>query len=215
MTAASARSPAQRSPSPKGEGDRLRDEVLAAADAILRETGNAEVVTMRAVAARVGCTPAAIYLHFADRTELIFAVCTRHFEALDRALARAIRGIDDPLEELRAVGRAYVRFGLRHPEEYRTIFMGHPSDFPADLDVAELLDVGGFARAVTAVQRCLDARVISASAGTAFEIATRMWVVVHGFTAATISKPWFPWGDRATLVEALLETQIRGLQASS
>jgi len=168
---------------------------------------------MRAVAARVGCTPAAIYLHFVDRTELIFSVCVRHFEALDRWLARAVRGVEDPIEELRAVGRAYVRFGLRHPEEYRIIFMGHPLDVPSDVDVDTLLEVGGFGRAVAAVQRCIDAGAIPPSAGTAFDVATRLWVVVHGFTSAMISKPWFPWGDASALVERLLDTQIKGLRA--
>lgn len=211
MSPAPVRSVARRSPAPKGEGDRLREEILTAADAILRDTASAEAVTMRAVAARVGCTPAAIYLHFVDRTALIFSVCVRHFEALDRSLARAVRSAEDPIEELRAVGRAYVRFGLRHPEEYRVIFMGHPLEVPADVDVDTLLEIGGFGRAVGAVQRCLDAGAIPESAGTAFDVATRLWVVVHGFTSAMISKPWFPWGDASALVERLLDTQIRGL----
>lgn len=199
----------RREPAPKGEGDRLRAEILEAADTILRASGNAEAVTMRAVAARVGCTPSALYLHFADRTELIYALCSMHFMRLDRSIGRAIRGLDDPVEELRAVGRAYVRFGLRHPEQYRILFMGHPSDMPADVNVEEMLAIGGFQRAVHAVERCMDAGAVVR--GEPFEVATLLWVVVHGFTSALISKPWFPWGDTDALLDRLLATQLEGL----
>lgn len=200
----------RRSRAPRGEGDRLREEIVTAADALLRERGNADDVSMRAVAKRVGCTPTAIYLHFADRTDLIFEVCRRHFETLDRSLARAVRGVSDPVEEMRALGKAYVRFGLRRPEAYRIIFMGHPSMAPPDMDVDELLAIGGFPRVVDAAARCMDAEAIGRD--DPFAVATRLWVVVHGVTSAMISKPWFPWGDRDALVETLLDTQLSGLR---
>ena len=147
--------------------------------------------------------------HFSDRTDLVFAVCRRHFEALDRSVARAIRGITDPIAELEALGRAYVRFGLRHPEQYRILFMGHPTMAPADLDVDEVLAIGGFQRVVEAAGRALDAGVIGGD--DAFEVATHLWVSAHGLTSLLISKPWFPWGEREALIERHFQTQLRGL----
>ena len=200
----------RRTRSPKGEGERLRDEILDAADSILKETGRADAVTMRAVAGRVGCTPGAIYLHFADRTELVTEVCRRLFDALDRDMERAAGDHDHPLAELAALGHAYVRFGLRHPEGYRIIFMGDPSLVSAHADVSEILSVGGFGRVVDAARRCMEAGCIASA--DPFAVATRLWIVVHGATSAMISKPWFPWGDVTAFVDRLLETQLDGLR---
>ncbi|ELS51130.1 TetR/AcrR family transcriptional regulator [Streptomyces viridochromogenes] len=49
-----------------GQGDRLRDEVLAAAGRLLGELGGVEGLTLRGVAGAVGVAPSSIYAHFAD-----------------------------------------------------------------------------------------------------------------------------------------------------
>ena len=77
----------RRSRSRRGEGEHLRDEILAAAERILIETNDQSALSIRAIAAAVGVTPPSIYLHFADRNDLVFAVCERHAEQLDRAMA--------------------------------------------------------------------------------------------------------------------------------
>jgi AcrR family transcriptional regulator len=56
----------------KGEGELLREEILDAAEALLIEKGHPDAVSIRAVAARVGVSPPAIYLHFADKDELFY-----------------------------------------------------------------------------------------------------------------------------------------------
>src|ERR1700704_3794280 len=92
-------------------GARRREDILVAASRLFFEQGGAEGMTMRAVAAAAGVSPPAVYLHFADKDELIFAVCQGLFTRLDEALESAAVGIDDPIEAMKARGRAYVRFG--------------------------------------------------------------------------------------------------------
>ena len=75
MAAARPSASPRRARARRGEGPRLREEILAAATRLLAETGDEEAVSIRAVAEAVGVTPPSIYLHFADKTELIFAVC--------------------------------------------------------------------------------------------------------------------------------------------
>src|SRR3954462_12451882 len=107
MTPATRRARARR-----GEGERLRDEILAAAERLLIRTGDQEAVSIRAIAEAAGVTPPSIYLHFADKTQLLTAVCSARFAEFDRYLEEAASGVDDPLDALWARGRAYVRFGL-------------------------------------------------------------------------------------------------------
>ena len=65
----------------KGEGELLRDEIIAATEALLVRTGDASAVSVRAIADAVGVTPPSIYLHFADKSELLYAVGEAHFAA--------------------------------------------------------------------------------------------------------------------------------------
>ena len=80
------------------------------------ETGDADAVSIRAIADAVGVTPPSIYLHFPDKDALIVAVCERHFEVVRLDASR--RRAPSPTTRSRAsgaAGAAYVRFGLEQP----------------------------------------------------------------------------------------------------
>lgn len=204
---------AKRTRARRGEGERLRDEILDATERLLIETGSEDAVSIRAVADAVGVTPPSIYLHFADKNELIFEVCEKHFDKFDRYLEAAAGESDDPLESLRLRGRAYVQFGLDHPEQYRILFMGRPGQTPVDFEETRMRRIASFDHLVQGVQRCIDAGVIASS--DAFTISVGMWAAVHGITSLLISKPGFPWPDLETLIDHVLTVQVRGLQAQA
>lgn len=193
----------------RGEGDRLRDEILEGASRLLAATGDAGAVSVRAVADAVGVTPPSIYLHFADKAELLTAVCERHFRTLHAFVEEAVAGADDPEEQLRRRGRAYVRFGLEHPEEYRVLFMGRatPPAPPAD----EAREVSGFVALVANVERAMAAGALGRA--DPLLVATGLWTVVHGVTSLAISLPGFPQVGLDALVDHLLEVHCRGLRA--
>ena len=67
----------------RGEGDALRDEILDAAERLIVRAGDADAVSIRAIADAVGVSPPAIYLHFPDKDALVSAVCERRFEEFD------------------------------------------------------------------------------------------------------------------------------------
>ena len=198
----------QRPRARRGEGERLREEILAAAERLLMETDDQEAVSIRAVADAVGVTPPSIYLHFADKQDLIFAVCERHFQRFDRMAEEAAAGAADPLDALRRRGRAYIRFGLENPEHYRILFMTKPARQPAMWTPERMANAFAFWNHVAAVQACVDAGLIRA--GDPLPIALQLWASVHGITALFISNPDFPWPDRERLIEDLLDLLVRG-----
>src|ERR1700736_3093789 len=104
--------PPRRSRAKRGDGERLRREILAAAEQLLVDTGDESALSIRAIAEAVGVTPPSIYLHFADRNELVFAVVEDQFRHLDEMMQKAVEGIDDPLDRITRRGRAYIDFGL-------------------------------------------------------------------------------------------------------
>ena len=114
QTPATARvAPARRSRSRRGEGEHLRDEILAAAERILIETNDQAALSIRAIAAAVGVTPPSIYLHFADRNDLVFAVCERHAEHLEQAMTEAAAGVDGSLGAHPPAGSRLPAMGSR------------------------------------------------------------------------------------------------------
>lgn len=103
----------------RGEGERLREEILAAAERLLIETGDEGAGPIWAIAEAAGVTPPVHLPPLPRQDRLLGAVCEARFQEFDRDLEEAVAGIEDPLDARWARGRAYVRFGLDHPEHYR------------------------------------------------------------------------------------------------
>jgi AcrR family transcriptional regulator len=107
----------------RGEGRRLRTEILVAATELLDSGGDERAVTLRAVARRVGIAAPSIYPHFRDRPAIVLAVVEHSFAELAAEIRSAGDAAgDDPGHRLEAACRAYVGFADSHPERYRTMF---------------------------------------------------------------------------------------------
>jgi AcrR family transcriptional regulator len=113
-----------RQRSRRGQGEQLREEVLAAVNRLLAEWGSDEKLTMRAVAKEVGVAAPSIYLHFADKAELVWAALADKYaqlaDQMHRADEAAVAG--GPRARLRAQVLAYCRFALDNPGHYRLMY---------------------------------------------------------------------------------------------
>src|SRR5712691_5229217 len=98
-----------------------RRKILEAARRMFVQQGY-EGTTMRAIAAKIGYTPTAIYHHFRDKDALVAELAGVDFRALAQALQQT-GSVGDPLDRLERVGAAYVEFGLTHPMQYQFLFM--------------------------------------------------------------------------------------------
>jgi len=194
----------------RGEGELLRERIMDATTELLLDAKDVDAVCIRAVADAVGVTSPSIYMHFANKEELILEVCGRQFEAFDAVLAHAAEGVTDPVDAVSAMGRAYIRFGLDHPEEYRLLFMAPTPEWVMREKKVEHLS--GFARVQFAVQRCIDAGAFRP--GDAFTITCGLWANVHGLTSLLIANPHFPWPKVEDLVEQGIDVHCRGLAIS-
>ena len=186
----------------KGDGDLLREEILEAAERLLFETGSEAAVSIRAVARAVGVTPPSIYRHFPDKTHLMFEVCERQFALLDEALEEAVTGIEDPLEAMAARGRAYVRFGVEHPEHYRIMFMLAADRTPQQW--GDIVTTGSFANLIHGIQRMVDSGHLDPDVDP-YRTALHVWANIHGLTSLLITKPGMPWPELESFVEEHLQ----------
>ncbi|MBE1557276.1 TetR/AcrR family transcriptional regulator [Nonomuraea africana] len=167
----------------RGQGVRLREEILAAAEALLVEVGSEEALTLRAVAGRTGVSTPSVYLHFADKDQLIEAVCLRAWDELERRMREAARGIEDPFWALGQCGRVYVRFALDHPVQYRVLMMRQGSGSAA---------AACFGYIVEAVSACVASGALRGDPQT---LALGLWSAAHGCASLVISQPSFPWPE--------------------
>ena len=196
----------------RGEGARLREDILGAASRLFFEQGGAEGMTMRAVAAAAGVSPPAVYLHFADKDELIFAVCQGIFTRLDEAIESAADGIDDPIEAMKARGRAYVHFGLEHPDHYRVLFMQAPGTQPHHYTPEEVKASAAFGHLMSNVATlAADPRLRDDI--DPYEMALDCWAFVHGLTSLLITKPDFGWPDADAMLNGHFDRMLSGLLA--
>src|ERR1700761_5327041 len=107
-------------PPPYHHGD-LRQALLNSAGAILSETGRWDF-SLREVARRAGVSHNAPYRHFADKDALLAAIGVSGYEILIARTTTAAKVSPGPGEILRAVGKAYIEFGVCNPALYRLMF---------------------------------------------------------------------------------------------
>lgn len=188
----------------RGEGEKLRAEILSAAVHILERDGRAEAVTLRAVAREVGIAAPSIYAHFDDRDAILAAVISDAFAELLAALtAPEIDGESDPVDRLFAGCRAYLEFAERKPQRYRVLFQSpRPPDLEANVPVDQMIGYDAFTVLVSRISACVAAG--RSSSTEPFEDATALWVALHGYATLHAAVPSFPWLARNELLDRIV-----------
>ena len=193
------------------EKESLRQEILDAARELFVEEGY-ENVSMRKIAEKIEYSPTTIYLYFKDKAELLFSLTQESFAKLLQTLEAIPDQHRDPLRVLKECGRAYIRFGLKYPNDYRVTFM-----MPVDLVQPRAHQYQGstgeraFNHLREAVAECVRQKKFRR---VDIDLTSQsLWAAMHGLTSLFIAHPNFPWADRERLIDHLLETQIKGLKA--
>jgi AcrR family transcriptional regulator len=192
------------------EKEEIRHRILDAARELFAAEGY-EKVTMRRIAEAIEYSPTTIYLHFEDKDDLVRALCHEDFARLLEAM-RAAPVPEDPVETIRQLGRSYCAFALRHPNQYRFMFM-------TPVGKEERLEDGNpgelsFGHLLEAVKRAVAAgRLRAIDPVTAAQV---LWMGVHGVASAliTLPAPHWPHGPAAPdLVDQVIDNALRGLGA--
>lgn len=184
-----------------------RSEILLAARELFLSEGQAHF-TMRKLAREVGCAPGTLYLYFKDKDELIAVLVEESFEQLMERLERLQSDLD-PLEFLDALMRAYIDFGLANPNHYYFAFMLRRTP---SLEKARPRPHRSYALLCHALEACVEQSLI---APVDVQLAApTVWASMHGVTSLMITMPNFPWGDKAKVVDRLVDTVLHGLRSS-
>ncbi|HUO90965.1 MAG TPA: TetR/AcrR family transcriptional regulator [Rhizomicrobium sp.] len=191
----------------------LKDELVAATDAILLERG-VEGFTLREAARRAGVSPAAPAHHFRDAKGLLGEVVLRAFRDFGDALEAADRrGGRDVGARLRAQGLAYVRFALANPARFQLMFR-HAK---YDITYPGLREAGGRAfrileKGVRDAFALKDEQRISDEA---FGYLMAVWSIAHGFShlalGGELDQVAAEHGGKGAILDRFLPLMLRHL----
>jgi len=184
---------------PRGQGERLRDDIIEAASRLLADPA-APPLTLRAVAREVGVAATSVYLHFDDIESLIVAVVDRLFTELVRREEEITE--TDPRQLVLAGAVTYCEFGLASPGHYQLMF-ARPLSLP-DYTPEHFPGWKAFQQLNDRVAACIG---VSPEDPGAFFTAQLIWQQLHGIVSLRITRSKFPWPP----LEQTVRTAVDGL----
>jgi AcrR family transcriptional regulator len=185
----------------------------------LARTGGPEAVLLREATRLVGVVPNAAYRHFADRDELLAAVCTAAMgELADRMAAGVarVRGKHGDATAARrrlgAIGTAYLEFAHQEPGLFATAFALPQQHAYTATDDGTAPDRTPLGQLRTRLDELVDAGVLDRRRRDGIEYP--IWSAVHGLAVLTGQGPLrdVPEATRHRLEELTLTFIADGLE---
>ena len=195
------------------EKQELRLKIQSAATELFVLDGY-QNVSIRKIAERIEYAPSTIYLYFKDKEELVQSICNEMFANLSEILADLNRQDISPTDILGKSLRAYIEFGLAHPNHYVVTFCTPELQYQhrqPNVDRKTIRDAG---------LQCFDLlrsglkKVVDSSAIRPIDIeltSQTVWAQIHGLTSLLVSTQSFPWKERELLIEDLVQSILRSL----
>jgi AcrR family transcriptional regulator len=181
----------------RGQGERLREDIVAAALRLLDELADDQALSLRAVAREIGIAATSVYIHFADRDALVLAALERCHRDLLHAVDEAEAVSADPVVKLRARTLLLGRWAHQHPGLYKVL---HESTLNRRNDMSFKEELSE--RTTIAVRRCMDAGL--APAGDAAVVSFDLRAAVHGTVSMRVNQPDHPWPPLEEQVDRFL-----------
>ncbi len=191
----------------------LRRALLDATIELLLAEGSGRAVSLRAAARRAGVSEAAPYRHFTDKRALLAAVAQEGFEHMVREMQAAKASTPgNPMDQLQAMGVAYVHSATEHPAHYKLMFgpeLVNREDLPSLLAAAQ----EAFSYLQDGVEACLRAGLLRPEDPR--QVALSAWSVVHGLSSLIVDKQvqLVGLGDGAGLADQVTRGLLAGLAA--
>lgn len=195
----------KRTPNRRGEGSRLRAELIDAARGLLTTAERESDVSIRAVTRAAGTAPQSFYLQFASLDDLLYEVYAIEFGVLREALADAAGAAADPAAALLAVCRAYCEYAAEQPGRYR-LLTGVRGQEHDRWTAGGLPGWPAFAVLQETVAAALGAA--GSDADPLLTTAT-LWASLHGIVTLRADRPAFPWPALDDMIAGLV-AQVLG-----
>lgn len=184
-----------------GRSADLRTAILRAARSLFFKHG-ADGISARKIAARVGCSPTAIYLYYTNLNELLHHLRMEGHTLLAKYLT-AHGETSSAMAQIESMGRCYFRFGTEKPEFYDLMFLARASRTARREQIRQ--EMFPLLMLRDAVRRGIDAGEIRPELDPMLT-ANALWAKIHGVTSLAVQGLLFetaPSGHERVLEEIL------------
>lgn len=198
------------------EAEQRRKAIIKIVRKLIRKGGMGEI-SLRKVAELAGYSTTVVYTLFGDKAALITQAMDEDLLELTRTITQAVEQAEPGWPRLRAMGRAYVKFGIDHPDEYAFVFMTRRPHAPNE---AARVQHGNPAQDPYAAGRLLvseaaEMGLISDRPEDIELMVQILWEGIHGLTARLLvmgeDDNWVPSMPTDLHLEAMLDVLCAGL----
>lgn len=174
------------------ERERRREDLLDAAEVVFADAGF-DAARMDDIARRARVSRALLYLYFKDKQELQFALALRGLEILRTRFAAARTRHPRGLDQVRAIGRAYIGFVQEFPVYFHALARSEARH-------TELEDDTSMCHRMMRAGRAVHAETIAAllagqhdgsvrsDLGDPLQVAMTLWGFTHGVAQLAMTK---------------------------
>ncbi|MGH8286819.1 MAG: TetR/AcrR family transcriptional regulator [Steroidobacteraceae bacterium] len=194
------------------EKEKRRVEILEAAESVAAEVGT-EAMTMDQVARRARLSRALLYVYFKDKPDLLFGISERALTLLRTRFIEAVARHKTGLDQIEAIGRAYVAFGQEFPVYFDVLgrFHAHEPQDLHDTDGTVMACVQAATRVHDVIVECINAGIADGSvrpdAGEPRVVSFALYGMTHGtLQVATTKAAVLPF--HGVMPKALIEQGI-------
>ncbi len=194
------------------KSDDPRRTILEAARALIVEGGH-EKVSLRAVAAAAGFSPASLYEYFDSREDLLATLAGEASNRLGAALLKAADKGKTPAAALVEVGLAYVGFACEHREDFLLLFGRLESGRQSFAE--SVSSASPYAVVMNGVREALGAAGRRATQATVEQVSYVLWAAAHGMAMLQVTHLHGFDADFGSADRAGLQALVRGLDLAT
>ena len=198
------------------EAEQRRKAIIKIVRKLIRKGGMGEI-SLRKVAELAGYSTTVVYTLFGDKAALITQAMDEDLLELTRTITQAVEQAEPGWPRLRAMGRAYVKFGIQHPDEYAFVFMTRRPHAPNEAARVRHGDPAQdpYAAGRLLVSEAAELGLISNRAEDIELIVQILWEGIHGLTARLLvmgeDDNWVPSMPTDLHLDAMLDVLCAGI----
>jgi AcrR family transcriptional regulator len=187
------------------EKQEMKRRIMDAAMRMFVESGY-DKTSIRNIAEQIEYSPATIYLYYKDKDELLYDVQAQGFsQLLDVFREKATS--KDPLKKLEQMTKAYVRFGMQHPDIYDLMFIIRAPMNTVEEEGAKWQNGEScFQFLVDTLEECLEKKLVRFS--NTMVAALSVWSMVHGIVALNVRCRFKVSGLEEANIEDVMDAAI-------
>jgi AcrR family transcriptional regulator len=194
----------------RGEGTKLRHELVDAAIRLLARMPTDAAISLRAVAKEANVSAPSVYLHFKNLDEIVFAVLeTLFFQQIqlrNDAEETAARRGGLAFERLLARSVSLIEWGLKNPGHYKVLFEGR---IYTRFENPKIMQLGRplLTRTSELIQETRLQQKL-APLKNVDEVSALLWACLHGIVSVQINKPTLKWGKPRDLALQVMQALV-------